>query len=328
MRIVIQWNARPRGADVAFFALAGLAATILGMLTGSLMEQASHYAAQVAAACESAWAILRSQALTGPALLPASILTVILCTGGLALLRQFCATHRLVSTARRRRIAPSDRLLRSAGPLGLADRVDLIADERLYSFCYGLLSPRICLTTGLLELLDDDELDALLLHERYHVQCRDPLKALLSGTWAAGLFFLPLAQDLRNRYLRAKEIEADDAAALTDEGQRQMPLASALLKVLTSEQRLRHQSLAPIALQSSAMGAIGAFSMSVTEERIERLINHQAHRSPRLVRPTRALVSALVVSLIVVASFRPFVVRSPVESHNECANLTSYSTGD
>lgn len=316
MRIVIRWNERPHGANAAFFALAGLAAIILGMLAGSLMEYASYYAAQIVTACESAWTVLRSHVLTGPALLPAAILVVILSSGGLALLRQLYATHRLISAARRWCIAPPDRLLKSASALGLADHVDLIADERVYSFCYGLRSPRICLTTGLLDLLDDDELDALLLHERYHVQCHDPLKVLLSRTWASGLFFIPLAQDLRERYLRVKEIEADDFT--TADARRQMPLASALLKVLTNEHRLRHQKLA----------AIGAFGLSMTEERIERLVNLRPCPSPRLARPARVLVSALVVGLIVVVSLTPFIARATIPAHNECTNYVSYSARD
>lgn len=72
------------------------------------------------------------------------------------------------------------RVVRLAEHLRLANRVDVVRSEQPYAYCYGLLRPRICLSTGLVHLLDDEELEAVLLHERYHLQNYDPLKIVLA----------------------------------------------------------------------------------------------------------------------------------------------------
>ena len=51
----------------------------------------------------------------------------------------------------------------------------------------GSLIPRICLSTGLMALMSEAELEAVLLHERYHLRSRDPLnEAEQHQTAAAG----------------------------------------------------------------------------------------------------------------------------------------------
>lgn len=47
------------------------------------------------------------------------------------------------------------------------------------------LNATICVTSGLLELLDEDELDAVLAHELAHVASRDVVLITLGSVWAA-----------------------------------------------------------------------------------------------------------------------------------------------
>lgn len=136
------------------------------------------------------------------------------------------ATQRLLTLSQ-----PLDPALSALlAPLDLTAHVDLVASAVPVAFCYGLLRPRICLSTGLLAALPDDALQALLWHERYHLLRRDPVKVALGRAWAAGLFFLPLVGLLYRQYLVAKEVDADRYAC-SRQGSTG-PLAEALVLLL------------------------------------------------------------------------------------------------
>lgn len=88
--------------------------------------------------------------------------------------------------------------------LGLQGRVDYIAVQRPLAFCYGWLRPRICIAQGALTGLTVSELEALLLHERYHLLRRDPLKSAVSTVLARVFFFIPAVGALKEQYLVAR----------------------------------------------------------------------------------------------------------------------------
>ncbi|MEJ7893074.1 MAG: M56 family metallopeptidase [Solirubrobacteraceae bacterium] len=105
--------------------------------------------------------------------------------------------------------------------------VDLVDDDRSLAFCACLLRPRVYLSTGALIALDDDELRAVVAHERHHQQRRDPLRLLAAHVLGDALFFLPILRRLRQRYAALAELAADEAAVAAV-GDRAF-LASALL---------------------------------------------------------------------------------------------------
>jgi hypothetical protein len=96
------------------------------------------------------------------------------------------------------------------------------------AFCGGYLTPSIYLSRGALELLDANELRAVVAHERHHARRRDPLRLLVARALAAALFFIPLLRRMAERYEAIGELAADEAAVRDLE--RRGPLASALLK--------------------------------------------------------------------------------------------------
>ena len=108
--------------------------------------------------------------------------------------RQLLRPHRL------------QRSLRSLGepPAGLVDRVahlglravQVVSTDEVLCFCIGLLRPRIVVSTGLVELLDQAELDAVLAHEASHQRRRDPLRLMVANVAIRGLFFVPALPDL------------------------------------------------------------------------------------------------------------------------------------
>lgn len=123
------------------------------------------------------------------------------------------------------------RLAGASGQLGLAAQVAYLATPVPIALCYGLLRPRIMVSAGMLARLNDAELTAILLHERHHLQRRDPLRSLAMHAVTAGLFLMPLAPVWQRWFETRMELAADQAALSV------MPrgaLAGALAAVLTA----------------------------------------------------------------------------------------------
>jgi beta-lactamase regulating signal transducer with metallopeptidase domain len=196
-----------------------------------------------------------------------AVLVLILATFGVtlgltSLFRQLLATLALIRTLLSRRVTVSRRVGDIAARLELSGRIDVVRDPRPFSFCYWFRRPRICLSTGLIRRLDDDELRAVLLHERYHLRQRDPLRLVIARYFAAGLYVVPVVEELVEYYTVQKEVAADQAAVRAMGGVRE--LASALFKVLPDADDVDLGLLVPVG------------SLSVTEARIEQLVDGRA----------------------------------------------------
>jgi beta-lactamase regulating signal transducer with metallopeptidase domain len=193
-----------------------------------------------------------------------------------SLRRQSSATRRLQATIEELRLAPDVKLLEAAGRVGVAGRVDLLRADEPFSFTYGLAKPRIAVSSGLADTLSDEELDAVLEHERYHVRNRDPLKLLLARMLAPTLFFVPILRELRSRYVAARELAAD-RRAFDRQGRR--PLAGALYKVTAT----------PAWVQLTPAAAIGGGE--ALDSRVRQLETGDEPASPPFSR-TMLLLSA------------------------------------
>jgi len=178
--------------------------------------------------------------------------------GLLTLFRQLLATAVLIRGLVARKIALPSTVLAAASGLDLDGRIDVVADERPFSFCYWFLRPRICLSSALVERLDADELRAVLYHERYHLRQRDPLRQVVARYFAAGLYVVPVVDELLAFHALQKEIEADQDAVRASGGVRS--LASALYKLLPDADDVSLGLLVPVS------------SLSVTEARIDQLV--------------------------------------------------------
>jgi len=243
-----------RSADRSFALLVLLALTssaILMTLLGTLLPRADEL-------------ILRGSA--GPADV-VTVLVLVLAVGGIALglvalFRQLIETVALIRSLLSQRIAIPAAIAALARELEIGGRVDVVRDQRPFSFCYWFLRPRICLATGLVDRLDTDELRAVLLHERYHLRHRDPLRLVIARYFAAGLYVVPVVEELVEHYSVQKEIAADQDAVRTVGGVR--ALASALYKVLPDADEVSLGLLVPVG------------ALSVTEARIDQLVDGRA----------------------------------------------------
>lgn len=89
------------------------------------------------------------------------------------------------------------------------ENVILVHSSEPTAFCFGFLNPQICLSTGLVNVLSQKQLRAVLMHEDYHRQRFDPLRILFFNTICSTLFFLPFVHEWRRLFEIQLELNAD-----------------------------------------------------------------------------------------------------------------------
>lgn len=94
----------------------------------------------------------------------------------------------------------------------------------------GFIQPKIVLSTALMNLLDEDELDAVIAHEMLHQQNRDPLTIFLMTLFSATMWYIPILKWFNKQYRIMKELAADEFAIQKQDTP--LHLSSALLKML------------------------------------------------------------------------------------------------
>jgi Zn-dependent protease with chaperone function len=209
-------------------------------------------------------------------LLPAASLGGVLMTatwrGGRSMRANLIASRKLGERIEATAIRHPPRLGSAVASADLRGRVDLVDEEGAFSFSYGLLAPRIAISSGLLDRLSDQELRAALEHERYHVRNLDPLRSLIAAAVSDGFFLLPYLSVLRARYEAGRELAADLCAERAC-GRR--ALLAALVKALDGSDP--GQAIGPSLAAPALLDA-----------RVRRLETGRNPRLPRLDLPTLA----------------------------------------
>lgn len=169
----------------------------------------------------------------GATVWPALAFLALVGAGALAGVRSLARQLRASRELSRRVLAltapPPAALADASRRAGLAGRLRMVDSAERFSFAYGVLAPRVAVSRGLVESASPEELDAVLEHERYHVQNLDPLKVLLARALPAAVFYVPALRHLRRRYVAGRELAADRRAV---EACGRQPLAGALFKVV------------------------------------------------------------------------------------------------
>ncbi|RKN79015.1 M56 family metallopeptidase [Paenibacillus ginsengarvi] len=167
-------------------------------------------------------------------------------------------------------------------PLELA----VIRHPSSMAFTMGLYRPLIVLSSGLLELLSDRELEAVIRHERHHQLSRDPLVSFLLELFASVFSYLPILRWTSGQHRIAREVVADQYATACM-GTFEF-LAGALLKLARSAAPARK----PFSYSSFAETSINC--------RIMQMVDPEA--GPPLRMPLRlAALSAGVTALLTAA---------------------------
>lgn len=196
-----------------------------------------------------------------PKSLPNSIVFILaaeLMVGILSFLVQLWKTQKLVKGLLVKQVLIPRKIKNIIISLGLEDKVHLIKDKNLFSFCFRIFSPHIIITTRLVNGLSSKELQAVFLHEQAHLINRDPFKILLGKTIASTFFFLPIFSELNNNMNTANEILADKFVINVQKDSSY--LKNALKKILVGPE-----------LQFATVPAIS--NLDHLETRIHQLIN-------------------------------------------------------
>lgn len=166
-------------------------------------------------------------------------------------------------------------------------------------YCFGLLQPKIVISSAVVRLLTTQELRIALRHEEYHRLHRHTLKLWTAELASNIMWFLPLAQDVVEYLHYRTEVAADAYAA---QGRAQ-PLLSALQKFVVAP---RWQV---------------AFAASPAEARVQSILGKKTLSfRPHIVR----LVESMSVLAILLAGF--MLVAAPTQATTAAALLKGAMT--
>lgn len=161
----------------------------------------------------------------------------------------------------------------------------MVSSREPLALTMGFIRPVIVVSTGLLELLDEAELEAVLRHEQFHLRKRDSLRTLVTYILSRSLWYLPILRWCHHSFRVWREVLADRyAVAQTGSA---AGLGSALLKLAR---------LGPVARMSFAHAS---FADTPINLRIQSLIDPQCKTSlkPPLVP---AMISLHVLAFLTV----------------------------
>ncbi|WNC15972.1 M56 family metallopeptidase [Brevibacillus brevis] len=149
------------------------------------------------------------------------------------------------------------------------------------AFTVGLRRSRIVLSTGLLSLLDERELAAVIHHEAYHEKHADPLKVFFLSLLANVFWYLPVLKHIHSHYKVVRELLADRHAMEQTGGM--ADLGGALLKLLRKRQPA-----------SVLQAAHVSFADTAINYRIQRLLD------PKLDLPLQLPTTSVFLSVCVI----------------------------
>lgn len=156
----------------------------------------------------------------------------------LVTIAKFLLVYRETSRARKKFIGKTefgDKLGPLLRKLKLKGNLILIQDNKPFALCFGIRNPKIYISSGMVELMDTHELEAVLRHEQHHLKNRDGLTMLLAEITGSLFPFFPVLTDIIRNYRIEREVNADREAMKALEDAK--PLVSALKKLLGPKSR-------------------------------------------------------------------------------------------
>ena len=106
----------------------------------------------------------------------------------------------------------------------------VIHTQEPVALAFGLFRRRIVLSSGLIQLLDEKEIEAVLYHEHYHLRHYDPLKTFLLTLGVSTIGYIPILKSILLNYKMVREMMADHDAIM--KAGTPVGLGGALLKLL------------------------------------------------------------------------------------------------
>jgi beta-lactamase regulating signal transducer with metallopeptidase domain len=163
----------------------------------------------------------------------ALILTIIIATS--RVIFSTVKTKKFVKLQKRKLTQKSAKLAQITDLLGITNKVEEISSNEPTIFCYGIIQPKICISSKVVESLNILELQAVLMHETQHMISREPAR-LLAIKFINTFRFIPGIKNLTKKYLSFSELAADELA--TNNFTKKADLARAMSKILALEEKI------------------------------------------------------------------------------------------
>ncbi len=169
----------------------------------------------------------------------------------------------------------------------LQGKVYLFKENTPQAVCIGLRNPKIYLSTKMISLMNTQELKAILIHEKQHMQERDSFLLVFAAILQTLFPFFPLFTDLIRKYKIDREIDADrKAIEYTGDPESVISVLKKLLSYPT-----------PAMNFASAIGDNGTL-----EQRI-RILTHR--KTKRQITIKRSLLSIVILGIMISAAALP-----------------------
>ncbi len=166
---------------------------------------------------------------TGP-LLISGIFIALMASGVIKTAIEIIKTKAAVNNLIKNKIEVSSEVLKICSNIVPPSKLDIIESNQIISMCYGLFSPRICISTSLINSLNIEELRCVLVHESAHLKNYDPIKLLTVQLISSFLFFIPILKDFQKHFYLLQETKADSSVLKNEENKKH--LRTALAKFL------------------------------------------------------------------------------------------------
>lgn len=108
-------------------------------------------------------------------------------------------------------------------------RLVIIEQEQAVALTMGFIRPVIVLSTGLIQMLEEQELEAVIRHEEYHMRHYDALRAMPAYLLSKMMWYLPILRWCHHVLKISAEVHADQYAVARTGSP--VGLGSALLKL-------------------------------------------------------------------------------------------------
>ncbi len=201
------------------------------------------------------------------------------------------------------------KLSQTAKKLEIKERVIQVKSAKLFAYCMGMKSPKIYISSTLVSEVNTKELEAILLHEKSHLDNHDPLVLTLLSIARALFPYFPVLADFVQNFRIEREVRADQSVVY-HQGERQ-PLLSAMRKLLLIEDSNRFEF-------SLGIGEPDTFEVRINTLLEKRVIYKKFHLLNILIT---------VISILIV-SFAAITPVHAIENHEDGKDIMMVCPND
>ncbi|OME75948.1 hypothetical protein BK120_30255 [Paenibacillus sp. FSL A5-0031] len=159
----------------------------------------------------------------------------------------------------------------------------VIKESAFVALSFGLLKPRILISTGAIARFNDEEIEAILFHELYHCKSYHPLQMNFLTLLSKGLAFVPVIKDLTHYYAIWTELLADRYAI--SRMSTEAPIGQVLLSLIKSH-------------KNSVAGAGTHFANEAVNYRIKQIIDPSGDISISMTNRKTLIISFVVLIMM------------------------------